>query len=110
MDNKIDEKAFQRRLFIRERRNQRVRETRNILETFRSLVVDRLNGMVGRCTNGSVKERRIVVEFTLGDVNSIISFCNESIRENFAVIGCSNGPLLIPGQVFKANTSFLDAQ
>ena len=68
VDGKIDDDAFKKRLFIRERRNERVRETRNILETFRILVAERLVALVKDCrdamnktdSNGAVSNKNSV--------------------------------------------------
>jgi hypothetical protein len=111
----IDERAFQRRLFIRERHNTYARETRQILETFRVSVIERLIGTRDRCAvvksgkSARVAKAEIADQF-IADATRILEFCNATIRENFGAMGYPSGPLLAYGRRFKSRVSLSDAK
>jgi DNA-directed RNA polymerase beta subunit len=72
---------FRSAIFRIERGNEKRREERQILETFRVSVIERLNNL----TNENIME-------TKKDIQRILDFCNMAFEENYAVLGYKTWP------------------
>jgi hypothetical protein len=105
----IDADGLKRRLFLRQRQNDKAREVRNVLETFLTTVVERLRHLVTSCGDlkGSSAKRRAererLIKELVTEVAQVVDFCNEAMETTLKAMGFSAGPVLRLGRRFKAS-------
>lgn len=78
---KMTNNEFRSAIFRVERYNEKHREERQILETFRVSAIERLNNLT----------RTNIVE-TKKDIQRIVDFCNDAFMENYTVLGYKTWP------------------
>jgi hypothetical protein len=107
----IDADGLKRRLFLRQRQNDKAREVRNVLETFLTTVVERLRHLVTSCgdlkgSSANAKRRahveRLIKELVT-EVAQVVDFCNEAMETTLKAMGFSAGPVLRLGRRFVAS-------
>lgn len=106
----LDDAGLTRRLFALQRRNERTREVRNVLETFRDTILDRMRLfidaanklMAGKPNIPSVcvKVRNATEEF-FKECDTIIQFCNDAFKKNLELMGFKSLPVLRFGKRFE---------
>lgn len=78
---KLTDRSFRSNIFRIERMNEKQREERQILETFRVAAIERLNSLTkGNCE--AIKK----------DIENIRKFCNAAFEENYIVLGYTTWP------------------
>lgn len=83
----ISDRTFTNNIFRTERYNEKIREEREILETFRVATIERLNSLFDE--TGTKRKRETKV---LQDIQKIVDFCNNAFEENFTVMGYAKYP------------------
>lgn len=83
----ISDKIFQANIFRVERNNEKIREERQILETFRVSMIERLNDLseMETITNDILREKK-------AEVDQIVEFCNTAFKQNYLAMGLSTYP------------------
>lgn len=81
---KLTSRAFRSSIFRVERANEKQREERQILETFRVAVIERLNTL----TDTNCLEIK-------KDIENIRKFCNAAFEENYTILGYTTWPRII---------------
>jgi hypothetical protein len=112
---------FRSAIFLRERQNEKKREERLILETFRVAVTERFNeldhlygelDMLRESPNITKYEKachalesKAVVE-TLKELEKITMFCNNAFEENFRALGYNTIPKIVIEQYYRPNGKY----
>lgn len=91
LGGKLNEKTFRAAIFRIERKNEKMREERQILETFRVSTIERLNALVD--DGEPINEEKL--RKTYKDVVNIVDFCNSAFRENYTVLGYTSFPKIM---------------
>lgn len=103
------DKDFRATIFRRERLNEKMREERQILETFRVAVIERFRDLEEKVTprgrrlegtpeNVRVRRNNEVAREKLDELHTILDFCNQAFKENYTILGYKAIPEI---QVFE---------
>lgn len=84
---KISDQIFKSNIFRVERANEKIREERQILETFRVSMIERFNDLAetDRITDKILREKIV-------EVKQIVNFCNTAFEENYKAMGLTAYP------------------
>ena len=74
-------------IFRIERSNEKIREERQILETFRVAMIERFNNL-----SAKTKLTKKDIDDTRDDIEKITTFCNDAFKENWKVMGYTRWP------------------
>lgn len=111
LENKIDDEGLKRRLFIRSRTNDKNREMRNILETFRTSIVERFRHLletldaIKGAGKTRMEQRTTLVTNTIEEANKILEFCKNALQTALSLMGFTVMPKLVFGERFVQNTA-----
>jgi len=106
LENEIDDVTLKKKLFIRARNNDKKREMRNILETFRTSLVERLRDLSERLRaitgrgNKNMELRTEMVTTMLQEANKILDFCNEAMQTTLSTMEYGRMPKMVFGKRF----------
>ena len=117
LSKEIDESGLRRRLFVRERLNNKIHEIRNVLETFSTIVIEGFRDLITNCNTLKTRvpkrlqatERERLVINTTTEIQRVIDFCNTAMKETLVAMGFRSGPIMKLGQTFGGKTQLDDA-
>jgi hypothetical protein len=111
LEEEIDMSGLKRRLFLRKRVNDKNKEMRSILETFRTSVAERFRSLSERLAETSGRgqrraaERLKAVQDTLAELDQILAFCNTAMRDALSTMRYTRTPQLEYGKRFLKVTT-----
>lgn len=98
----ISDRIFQTNIFRVERANEKIREERQILETFRVSMIERLNDLSAM---NELEISKDVLIAKKAEVDQIVEFCNTAFKENYQAMGLKAYPTIDLKQYYGRRTS-----